>query len=222
MELIKELFYALWHQDLQVLANSSLIWAIYALLFIIIFLENGLLPASFLPGDSLLLLSGALAATGILNFVVVLFVLTVAAGLGCWVSYLQGRWLGKTRTVQRWMSHLPGHYHQRTQYLFTHHGLAALVIARFLAFIRTLLPTIAGLSGLNPIRFQIFNWLSALLWVGSISGFGYGLSLTPFFKHHESGVMMMLFILPVVLLIFGLMGSLIVVWRQKNKSNNGQ
>lgn len=222
MELIKELFYALWQQDLQMLANSSLIWAIYAMLFVIIFLENGLLPASFLPGDSLLLLSGALAATGTLHFFVSLLVLTAAAGLGCWVSYLQGRWLGNTRTVQRWMSHLPGHYHQRVQYLFTHHGLAALVIARFLAFIRTLLPTIAGLSSLNPIRFQIFNWLSALLWVGSISGLGYGFSLTPFFKHHERGVMMTLFILPMILLVFGLLGSLIVVWRKKKKSNDSQ
>lgn len=215
MALITDLFSSLWHQDYQALSDPSLVWAIYGMLFVIIFLENGLLPASFLPGDSLLLLAGALIAKGTMHFPLTLVVLVAAAGLGCWFSYLQGRWLGKTKTMQRWITQLPEQYHRRAEYLFHKHGFAALMIARFLAFIRTLFPTLAGLSEVDARRFQIFNWLSAILWVGSIVTLGYTMSLTPFFKHHEDDIMMLLMILPVALLVIGLTGALLVVWRNK-------
>lgn len=68
MELIKELLNALWHQDFDILADPKLVWTIYILLFLIIFLENGLLPAAFLPGDSLLILVGVLVAKGTMNY----------------------------------------------------------------------------------------------------------------------------------------------------------
>jgi hypothetical protein len=72
-------------------------------MFATLFLENGLLPASFLPGDSLLLLAGALIAKGVMDFVPTVAILTAAASLGCWLSYIQGRWLGNTVTVKRWL-----------------------------------------------------------------------------------------------------------------------
>lgn len=87
MDIIKELLHALWAQDYETLADPSLVWAIYLLLFVILFLENGLLPAAFLPGDSLLILVGVLIAKGAMSFPVTLVVLTTAASLGCWVSY---------------------------------------------------------------------------------------------------------------------------------------
>ena len=75
--------------------------------------ENGLLPASFLPGDSLLLLAGAMIAKGVMDFIPTIVILTAAASPGCWLSYLQGRWLGNTRLVKSWLMHLPAQYHQR-------------------------------------------------------------------------------------------------------------
>ena len=117
-------------------------------------MENGLLPASFLPGDSLLLLSGALIAKGVMGFAPTLLILTAAAGLGCWLSYIRGRWLGHTGTVKGWLLQLPAQYHQRAHNLFNRHGLTALLIGRFLGFVRTLLPTMAGISGLNSSRFR--------------------------------------------------------------------
>ena len=160
MELLTQLLQALWAQDFETLANPSMIGMLYFVLFVILFLENGLLPAAFLPGDSLLVLVGVLIAKGAMGYPQTILLLTVAASLGCWVSYIQGRWLGNTRTVQNWLSHLPAHYHQRAHHLFHKHGLSALLIGRFIAFVRTLLPTIAGLSGLNNARFQFFNWRS--------------------------------------------------------------
>lgn len=215
MEMIKELLNALWHQNFDILANPKLVWTIYGLLFLILVLENGLLPAAFLPGDSLLILVGVLIAKGTMNYPFTIILLTTAASLGCWMSYLQGKWLGNTRLVQSWLSHLPVHYHQRAHKLFHRHGLSALLIARFLAFIRTLLPTIAGLSGLNNARFQFFNWMSAFLWVIILVSLGYALGNTPVFRKYEGQLMFFLMMLPLVLLCIGLVGSLVVLWRKK-------
>ena len=123
MELLTQLLQALWAQDFETLANPSMIGMLYFVLFVILFLENGLLPAAFLPGDSLLVLVGVLIAKGAMGYPQTILLLTVAASLGCWVSYIQGRWLGNTRTVQNWLSHLPAHYHQRAHHLFHKHGL---------------------------------------------------------------------------------------------------
>lgn len=215
MDIIRQLLDALWQQDFKTLANPSLVWALYILLFMILFLENGLLPAAFLPGDSLLILVGVLIAKGAMNFALTIVILTCAASLGCWVSYLQGRWLGNTRIVQSWLSHLPAHYHQRAHQLFYRHGLSALLIGRFLAFVRTLLPTIAGLSGLSNTRFQFFNWISGLLWVVILVSVGFFLGHSNIFRKYEDQLMLGLMMLPLVLLVIGLIGSLVMLWRRQ-------
>ena len=200
MELLTQLLQALWAQDFETLANPSMIGMLYFVLFVILFLENGLLPAAFLPGDSLLVLVGVLIAKGAMGYPQTILLLTVAASLGCWVSYIQGRWLGNTRSAH---------------HLFHKHGLSALLIGRFIAFVRTLLPTIAGLSGLNNARFQFFNWMSGLLWVLILTTLGYMLGKTPVFLKYEDQLMSCLMLLPVVLLVFGLAGSLVVLWKKK-------
>lgn len=91
-------------------------------------------------------------------------------------------------------------------------------MGRFLAFVRTLLPTLAGISGLNSIRFQLFNWLSGLLWVGSVVGLGFALSHIPLVKQYENQVMTALMILPIVLLLAGLVGTLILVWCKRKST----
>ena len=215
MELFTQLLNALWAQDYETLANPSMIGMLYFVLFMILFLENGLLPAAFLPGDSLLVLVGVLIAKGAMGFPETLLLLTAAASLGCWLSYIQGRWLGNTRTVKGWLAQLPEKYHQRATCMFDQHGLMALLAGRFLAFVRTLLPTMAGISGLPNRRFQFFNWLSGLLWVTVVTGFGYALSMIPFVKRHEDQVMTFLMILPIALLTAGLLGTLFVVIKKK-------
>jgi membrane protein DedA with SNARE-associated domain len=220
MDVLREIVHALWQQDFIALADPSVIWVVYAVLFTTLFLENGLLPASFLPGDSLLLLSGALIAKGVMAFVPTLIILTVAASLGCWLSYVQGRWLGHTSLVKGWLLQLPAQYHQRAHNLFNRHGLMALVIGRFLGFVRTLLPTMAGISGLNSTRFQIFNWLSAVIWVGAVVGLGYAFSQIPLVKRYESQVMTGLMILPLLLLLVGLLGTMLVIWRKKRAASS--
>jgi len=220
MELLTQLLNALWSQDFETLANPSMVGMLYFVLFMIIFLENGLLPAAFLPGDSLLVLVGVLIAKGAMGFPETVVLLTVAASLGCWLSYVQGRWLGNSSTVQNWLSHLPARYHQRAHQLFHKHGLSALLIGRFIAFVRTLLPTIAGLSGLSNARFQFFNWMSGFLWIIILVTLGYLLGNTSIFMKYEQALMSCLMLLPVVLLVIGLVGSLIVFWRKKRSSRS--
>ncbi|MDX7991092.1 DedA family protein [Xenorhabdus littoralis] len=219
METLSEIMYALWHHDFNQLANPDIIWIIYGVLFVTIVLENGLLPAAFLPGDTLLVLSGALIAKGVMSFIPTVLLLTIAASLGSWLGYSQGRWLGHTHIVKNWLAQLPLQYRQRANLLFAKHGLSALLIGRFLAFVRTLLPTFAGISGLNTKRFQFFNWLSGFLWVIIVVGFGYILNQIPFVKAHQDLVMDILVILPVILLISGLSASLLMYWRHKKISS---
>ncbi|MEG3133378.1 DedA family protein [Rouxiella sp. T17] len=218
MAVLTQILDALWQHDFSVLANPNVLWVVYAVLFTTLFLENGLLPASFLPGDSLLLLTGALVAKGVMSLIPTLIILVVASSLGCWLSYLQGRWLGHTKLVKGWLLHLPAQYHQRAHDLFDKHGLTALLVGRFLAFVRTLLPTIAGISGLDNARFQLFNWLSAVLWVGVIVGMGYAICQIPLVQRHEDKVMAGLMILPALLLVTGLVGALLVVWKNRRKA----
>ncbi|WES67660.1 DedA family general envelope maintenance protein YghB [Superficieibacter sp. HKU1] len=215
MAVIHNIVAALWQHDFAALANPHIIGVVYLVMFATLFLENGLLPASFLPGDSLLLLAGALIARDVMGFVPTIAILTTAASLGCWLSYAQGRWLGNTRVVKGWLAQLPDKYHQRATCMFDRHGLLALLAGRFLAFIRTLLPTMAGISGLSNRRFQFFNWLSGLLWVLVVTGFGYALSMIPFVKRHEDQVMTFLMILPIFLLVAGLLGTIILVVKKK-------
>lgn len=215
MAVIQDIIAALWHHDFAALADPHVVGVVYLVMFATLFLENGLLPASFLPGDSLLLLAGALIARGCMDFVSTLLILTSAASLGCWLSYVQGRWLGNTRIVKSWLAQLPVKYHERATCMFDRHGLLALLAGRFLAFIRTLLPTMAGISGLSNRRFQIFNWLSALLWVGVVISLGYAISMIPFVKRHEDQVMTFLMVLPLFLLVVGLIGAVTVVLKKK-------
>ncbi|MFB6434935.1 MAG: DedA family protein [Candidatus Malihini olakiniferum] len=215
MSVVHDIIQALWQQDFSALADRKVIWVIYGILFTTLFLENGLLPASFLPGDSLLLLTGAMIAKGVMSFIPTMLLLTIAASLGCWLSYLQGRWLGDTRIVKWWLLQLPSHYQQRAYYMFHRHGLVALLVGRFLAFIRTVLPTMAGISGLNNLRFQIFNWLSGFLWVFGIVTLGYAISYVPLVKRYEDQVMTALILLPIVLLISSLIGMLVMLWHRR-------
>jgi len=207
MAVIQDIIAALWQHDFAALADPHVVGIVYFVMFATLFLENGLLPASFLPGDSLLLLAGALIGKGVMDFTPTMVILTSAASLGCWLSYLQ--------VVKSWLAQLPHKYHQRANCMFDRHGLLALLVGRFLAFVRTLLPTMAGISGLSNRRFQFFNWLSALLWVGVVTTFGYALSMIPFVKRHEDQVMTFLMILPIFLLVAGLVGTIVVVIRKK-------
>ncbi|VFP87344.1 DedA family protein [Candidatus Erwinia haradaeae] len=223
MDILKFLSQALWQHNYTALTDPSLVLSLYCIFFLILFLENALLPTSFLPGDSLLVLVGILVAKGVINGILILCVLTIAAALGCWVSYVQGKWLGNTLRVQKWLLYLPLHYHKKAEKLFQQYGMSALLISRFIAFVRTLLPTIAGLSSLDNVKFQLFNWTSAFLWVLVLIMVGFLFGRTPIFIYYEPQFTLCLILLPICLMLCGLISTLYFLYKkthQKNKTTH--
>lgn len=155
---------------------------IYAILFLIIFVETGIVVLPFLPGDSLLFTVGAFAAQGSLNPIVLFFLLMVAALMGDNVNYGIGHYLGprvfnkeQSRFFKR--SHL-----ERTQAFYEKHGGKTVIMARFIPVVRTFAPFVAGIGSMRYRQFLSYSVFGALLWVGLCLGAGYFFGNMPVVK----------------------------------------
>ena len=146
---------------------------VYALLFAIVFCETGLVVPPFLPGDSLLFVSGALAAAGGMDIVVVMSVLVSAALCGDNVNYWIGRWAGPRvfhYRESRWFN--PKHL-EHAHAFYEKHGGKTIILARFMPIIRTFAPVVAGMGKMEYHRFLSFNVVGGFLWVVSMTLIGY-------------------------------------------------
>jgi len=165
---------------------------VYALLFLIVFCETGLVVAPFLPGDSLLFVVGALAAVGGMDVRIVMVLLVCAALLGDNVNYAFGRWLGPRvfrSSEARWLNH---RHLERTQAFYARHGGKTLVIARFMPFVRTFAPFVAGVGRMRYARFLAFCVSGALLWVVSLTLLGYFFGNLPVVKKNFTAAIMLI------------------------------
>ena len=148
---------------------------IYALLFVIIFCETGLVVTPFLPGDSLLFATGALCAvdqTGLLHAPLVWLLVAVAAISGNTLNYSIGRVLGPRAFTGRWVLLKPEHL-RRTEAFFVRHGGKAVMLSRFMPLVRTFVPFVAGTGHMPYSRFQGWNLLGGILWTGLFVWSGY-------------------------------------------------
>ena len=156
---------------------------IYALLFLIIFLETGVVVTPFLPGDSLLFATGALAAAGVLDIGAILTLLTAAAIIGDNTNYFIGRAVGPRVFTEhsRWLKreHL-----LRTQRFYEHHGGKAVVMARFVPIVRTFAPFVAGIGRMHYPRFLAFDVGGGILWVWGFGLLGYFFGNAPIIKEN--------------------------------------
>lgn len=161
MELVDFILHVDRHLTEFVAANG--IW-IYGLLFLIVFVETGLVVMPFLPGDSLLFAAGAIAATGAMDPFILTGLLLVAAVLGDTVNYQVGHYLGPQVFQQdsRWIKR---EYLLKTQAFFVKHGGKTVILARFMPFARTFAPFVAGVGAMNYGRFITYNIIGAALWV---------------------------------------------------------
>ncbi len=156
---------------------------IYALLFLVIFMETGLVVTPFLPGDSLLFAAGALAAVsgGGLNVWVLYVILFAAAVLGDFINYLIGRnWGRRILDSGRFSRVIKPEYIQSTDTFFERHGGKTISLARFFPFIRTFAPFVAGISRMEIYRFVAYNVLGAAAWIGLFVTSGYLFGNIPF------------------------------------------
>jgi membrane-associated protein len=157
---------------------------VYALLFAIVFCETGLVVTPFLPGDSLLFVTGALAAAGGMDIAVVIAVLVSAALCGDNVNYWIGRWIGPRvfhYKESRWFN--PQHL-QRTRAFYERHGGKTIIIARFVPIVRTYVPFVAGIGAMPYLRFLSFSVVGALVWVISLCTLGYFFGNLPVVKNN--------------------------------------
>jgi membrane-associated protein len=183
LELVATFIDIVLHLDrhLVALVQEYGLW-VYAILFAIIFAETGFVVTPFLPGDSLLFVAGAVAASGAMDVNLLAFLLVVAAIAGNMVNYAIGRWLGKrffTDRGSRWLN--PKHL-DKAHAFYEHHGGKAVIISRFLPIVRTYIPFVAGLGAMDPGRFTLFNVAGAVLWVGSLAYAGFFFGNIPWIK----------------------------------------
>jgi len=162
---------------------------IYAVLFLIIFCETGLVVTPFLPGDSLLFVSGALAGTGILNIWVLLLIIGLAAIIGDTVNFWIGRYAGCKIMEGRLSAFIHKEWLEKTHHYFEKYGGATIVIARFVPIVRTFAPFLAGIGKMHYQWFLFYNVTGAILWTGGLVGGGYLIGNIPVISDHVSLLM---------------------------------
>ena len=170
---------------------------VYAILFLIVFIETGVVIWPFLPGDSLLFVSGALAAAGDLDLATVMVVLICAALTGDNVNYGIGRLVGPRifqRERSRWFN--PAHL-AHAHAFYERHGGKTIILARFIPIIRTYAPFVAGIGAMPYLRYLSYCVVAAVLWVVSLSLVGYFFGNIPLVKENLGIVLVLIVLLSI-------------------------
>lgn len=210
MEMVKKLIDIVLHVDdyLKDLVPQYGIW-IYAILFLIIFAETGLVVTPFLPGDSLLFAIGALSGAQVLSLPVVLLLLTVAAILGDTVNYWVGHYMGP-KVFKGDGRFLKKSYLDKTHNFYERYGGKTIIIARFVPIVRTFAPFVAGVGSMTYVKFMSYNVFGGVLWVFSMTLAGY------FFGNFK--VVQENFSLVILMIIFiSILPGIIEYWRERKR-----
>ena len=184
------------NKHLDALVGEYGLW-VYAILFLIVFCETGLVITPFLPGDSLLFAAGAIAAGGRLDLFVLMGLLFVAAVLGDTVNYWIGDRLGH-KLVARFPRLIQQKHLDRTHEFFERYGGKTIIIARFVPIVRTFAPFVAGVGSMTYTRFMSFNVIGAFLWVVLLVPAGYFFANFSFVKENFSMVILAIIILSIL------------------------
>jgi membrane-associated protein len=183
---------------------------VYLLLFVIIFVETGVVVMPFLPGDSLLFVVGALAGAGLMNLPLVLALLIAAAILGNQSNYTIGRHFGPR--VFQWESSrfFNKEAFNQAHAFYEKYGGITIVLARFMPFLRTFAPFVAGVAQMTRRKFTFFDVTGGALWVGSVTIAGYLFGNIPWVKANLDKIIWGAILVPGLLVLFG-------TWRARRK-----
>ena len=206
MDSLIPLFQHLLHADqyLAGLAASNGAW-VYGILFVVIFIETGVVVMPFLPGDSLLFLVGGLAASGAVDISMALGVMFAAAVIGNQTNYTIGRWIGPRVfhwENSRWFNK---EGFDKAHAFYEKYGGVALIAGRFMPFVRTFAPFVAGVTQMTRRRFTIYDVTGAALWIGSVTLLGYGIGNLPWVKGHLQWIFLSMIIIPGALALIGIL-----------------
>jgi membrane-associated protein len=206
MDSLIPLFQHLLHADqyLSAFVASNGLW-VHAVLFAVIFVETGVVVMPFLPGDSLLFIVGATAATGLLDITSALGVMFAAAVLGNQTNYTIGRWFGPRVfhwENSRWFNKQG---FDKAHAFYEKYGGVTLIAGRFMPFVRTFAPFVAGVASMTRRRFTFFDVTGAALWIGSLTMLGYVFGNLPWVKGHLQMIFLATIIVPGVLALVGIL-----------------
>jgi len=188
-------------QHLTALSAQYGMW-IYAILFLIIFCETGLVATPFLPGDSLLFAAGGIAAVGGMNIHIMVLILLIAAILGDAVNFMIGKYFGAKLFSNPDSKIFRRAYLEKTHAFYEKHGGKTIIIARFVPIVRTFAPFVAGMGDMHYGRFIRYNIIGALAWVLLFSYLGYFFANIPLVKNNLGlvlGAIIVISILPAVI-----------------------
>jgi len=204
METITQLFELIFHVDRALggfIENHGHL--VYVLLFAIIFVETGLVVMPFLPGDSLLFIVGAFAATGLLDYSLSCGLLLTAAIAGDQLNYSIGRYFGPK--VFQWEDSrfFNRKAFDRAHDFYERYGGITIILARFMPFVRTFVPFVAGVAEMTRSTFTLFNIVGALIWVLGLTGAGYLFGNLPWVQTHLSKIIWAMIFIPGLIAIYG-------------------
>ena len=189
-------------RHLQAFVDAYGAW-VYALLFLIIFVETGLVVMPFLPGDSLLFVVGTMAGAGLMNYPLVMALLVLAAVAGDQVNYSIGRHLGPRVfgwENSRWFNRRA---FDQAHAFYERHGGITLVLARFMPFVRTFVPFVAGVAEMSRPKFSFYNVAGGLLWVVGLVTAGYLFGSVPWVQANLSKIIWAMIIIPGLIALYG-------------------
>ena len=187
---------------LETFVTSYGMW-VYALLFMIIFVETGVVVMPFLPGDSLLFVVGAMCGVGLMSYPLAVGLLFVAAVLGDQCNYTVGRYFGPK--VFQWENSrfFNKKAFDQSHAFYERYGGITIVVARFMPFLRTFAPFVAGVSEMTRSKFTFYNISGAALWVGSIITAGYFFGNTAFVKANLEKIIWAMILIPGLVVLYG-------------------
>lgn len=186
---------------------------VYALLFLIIFVETGVVVMPFLPGDSLLFVVGAMCGVGLMSYPLSVGLLFAAAVLGNQSNYTIGRYFGPK--VFQWENSrfFNKRAFDQAHAFYEKYGGITIVAARFMPFLRTFAPFVAGVADMTRTKFLFYDVLGGALWVGGIITAGYFFGNIPFVKMHLDKIIWAMILIPGLFVIFG-------AWKAHRKSRS--
>ncbi len=199
MDFIKSFISFFLHIDkhLTELAQNYGTWA-YAILFVIVFCETGLVVTPFLPGDSLLFAAGALAAQGAFDVNLLALLLFIAAVVGDAVNYSIGRRMGPAVFERQNSRVFKPEYLARTHRFFEKYGSKTIVLARFVPIVRTFAPFLAGVGTMSYAKFAAYNITGAALWISLFTYAGYFFGTTPVVQRNFKLVILMIIVISIL------------------------
>lgn len=213
MSFIENLINVVLHIDkyLNIIIQNYGLWT-YGIIFLIIFCETGLVITPFLPGDSIIFATGALASEGMLEVFTLYIIFFLAAVLGDTANYFIGKKIGTGILEKENIRFVNKEHLDKAHRFYEKHGSMAIVLGRFIPIIRTFVPFIAGIGEMSYSKFITYNVLGGFLWVSLFLWGGYFFGSLPFIKRNFSYVV-------IAIIIISLIPAVVTFVRERKKDD---